>query len=116
MMPAASHRSSQQLLDEPGTIGLVPLGTPGAGETGFIAADKRLDDPRRDEPGQIRTSRRGGKGERQADNVGRRIADYGLIEIADLDFPPALGVRQRAEIAEMTIAADPDRRSFGYPP
>ena len=43
----------------------------------------------------------------------RRIADYGLVEIADLDFHAAVGVGDRSEIAGVAIAADPDSRAFG---
>jgi hypothetical protein len=37
----------------------------------------------------------------------RRIADDGLVEIADLDIDPSFDVGDRAEITDMTIAANP---------
>ena len=43
----------------------------------------------------------------------RRVADYGLIKVADLDCDLATSVRDRSEIADMTIAADPDWRAPG---
>ena len=43
----------------------------------------------------------------------RRVADYGLIKVADLDCDLTTGVRHGPEIADMTIAADPDRRAPG---
>jgi hypothetical protein len=43
----------------------------------------------------------------------RRVSDYRLIEIANLnlDFPP--GVSDGAMIADVAIAANPDRRPLG---
>ena len=41
------------------------------------------------------------------------IADDGLVEVADLDRDPALGVGQRAEIAKVAVPADPHRRTLG---
>ncbi len=45
----------------------------------------------------------------EADQVVRRVADDGLVEVPDLD-DMTLGVRKRPEVAEMTITADPHRR------
>jgi len=46
----------------------------------------------------------------EADQVVRRVADDGLIEVPDLDRDMTLGVRKRPEVAEMSITADPHRR------
>ena len=43
----------------------------------------------------------------------RRVADHGLIEIANLDFDLATSVCDGSEIADVTIAADPDGRALG---
>lgn len=32
-----------------------------------------------------------------------RIADDGLVKIADLHFHPTVGIRQRAKVAEMAV-------------
>ena len=42
------------------------------------------------------------------------IADHGLIQVADLDGDLAVRIGDRTEIAEMAVAANPDRRPFGY--
>ena len=41
-----------------------------------------------------------------------RIADHGLVQVADLDFDLAMCIRDRAKVADMAIAADPDRRAL----
>jgi hypothetical protein len=41
-----------------------------------------------------------------------RIADYGLIEVADRDSNSAVGVRNRTEIPEVAITANPNRRAL----
>jgi hypothetical protein len=75
-----------------------------------IAFDHRLDHLRGLDAGQIGTAGRRLQRETQPDQVERGIADDRLVEIADLDRDPMIGVRERAEIAEMAIAAYPDRR------
>ena len=52
-------------------------------------------------------------GQAQADQVVRRVADHGLVEVADLDLDAALRVGDRAEVAQVAVAADPDRRARG---
>jgi hypothetical protein len=65
------------------------------------------------QPGQVRPSRCRRKRQAQPNEVMRRIPDHGLIEITNLnlDFPP--GVSDRAKIAHVAIAANPDRRPLG---
>ena len=41
----------------------------------------------------------------------RGIADDSLIQITDLNVNRALGVRNRAQIADMTVSADPHCRA-----
>ena len=43
----------------------------------------------------------------------RRISDHGLIEITNLNLDFAPGVSDRAKIAHVAIAANPDRRPLG---
>lgn len=40
------------------------------------------------------------------------IADYGLVEVTDLNLDVTLQVRHSAEIAEIAIAADPYFRAL----
>jgi hypothetical protein len=40
------------------------------------------------------------------------IADHGLIEIPDLHQDMTLGIGKRAEIADVTVAANPHRGTF----
>ncbi len=40
----------------------------------------------------------------------RRIADDGLVEVANLDLDPAFRVGDWAEVADVTVSADPHRR------
>jgi hypothetical protein len=37
-----------------------------------------------------------------------RIADHALVQIPDLHRDLARGIRDRSEVAEVTVAADPD--------
>jgi len=41
----------------------------------------------------------------------RGIADHRLIEVANLELDPSARARHRPEIADVTIAANPDRRA-----
>jgi hypothetical protein len=41
------------------------------------------------------------------------VADDGLIEVANLDLDAAVGAGYRAEIADVTVPADPDERALG---
>jgi hypothetical protein len=41
------------------------------------------------------------------------ISDDGLVEVADFDFDFAVGVGDGAEVADVTVAADPDGRALG---
>jgi len=50
----------------------------------------------------------------EADQIVRRIADYRLIEIADLDIDLTVGIGQRTQISDMTIPANPDRRPLRH--
>jgi hypothetical protein len=49
---------------------------------------------------------------RAAVQIVRRIADYRLIQIANLDFHTALRIRHRPDIAGVAIAADPHGRAL----
>ena len=40
------------------------------------------------------------------------IADDGLVQVSDFDFDVAFCVRYRPEVANVAVAADPDRRPF----
>jgi hypothetical protein len=62
---------------------------------------------------EVRPARRHGERQTKADQIVGRVADDGLIEVANLYGYLAVRVCDRAEIADMTIAADPDRRSLG---
>jgi hypothetical protein len=63
--------------------------------------------PGRSEP------RGGGQRQAEANEVVRRIADHGLVEVADLDGDLALRIGDRPQVADMAIAANPDRRTVG---
>jgi hypothetical protein len=65
------------------------------------------------QPRQIRPSRCRRKRRAQPDEVMRRISDYRLIEITNLNLDLAAGVSDRAKIADVAIPANPDRRPFG---
>ena len=76
----------------------------------LVAADHLLDHAGGGDAGQVGAPGGGGEGESEADQVVSGIADHRLVKVTDLDFHLAFGVGKRAEIAEMTVAADPDRR------
>ena len=42
-----------------------------------------------------------------------RVADHSLVEIADLNGQGAVGAGDRTKIADVAVAADPDRRTVG---
>jgi hypothetical protein len=88
----------------------VSLKTPREGR--LVTVRKMLEDPRRGDARQIRSAGGGRQGEAKADEVMGWIANDGLIKIADLNSDSAPGVRQRAQVADMAVAADPDRRPF----
>ena len=43
----------------------------------------------------------------------RRIADDGLVKVANLDLDFAFGVGKRTDVSDVTVAATPDRRPAG---
>jgi len=51
--------------------------------------------------------------EAESDQIMRWSSDDGLIEIANLSIDPTVGVRQRTEVSDVTITADPDGRALG---
>jgi hypothetical protein len=57
----------------------------GRAEGVVVAVHHFLDDVGRRHPRQVRAARRGGERQAEADQVMRRIADDGLVEVADLD-------------------------------
>ena len=63
--------------------------------------------------GQIGAARGRRKREGKTNQIVIWIADDGLVEIANLDMDTPLGVGERAEIACMTVAADPHRGTLG---
>jgi hypothetical protein len=65
-------------------------------------------------PRQVRAARRCRQRQPEADQIVRRIADYGLVEVADLDIDLAVGIGQRTQIADVTIPANPDRRALRH--
>ena len=80
---------------------------------GTIALDHLLEHPRRCHTRQIRPARRRGERQTKPDQIVRRITYNGLIEIAYLDRDLAGRIRDRSQIANVTIPADPDRRAGG---
>ncbi len=79
-----------------------------------VAVNQGLHHARGRHAGQVGAARRTGQRQTQADNVMRRIADHCLVEVANLDFRPALGVGQWPEIARMAVAADPHRGALRH--
>jgi hypothetical protein len=67
-----------------------------------------------DDARQIGAARRSRQRKAQPDQVVRRIADDGLIKIADLDGDISRSIRDRTEVADVTVAADPYGRSLGH--
>ena len=82
-------------------------------EGAMIILHDPLHHPNGCQPRQVRPSRCRCNRQAQPDEVMRRISDDGLIEIANLnlDFPPA--VSDRAKIAHVAIAANPDSWPLG---
>ena len=75
-----------------------------------VAFEDAFDDPRGRRAGEIRTPRRACQRQGQPDDVMRGIADRRLIEIPDLDVDVPVLIGDRAEIADVAVAADPHRR------
>ncbi|HEV2363376.1 MAG TPA: hypothetical protein VGS12_04170 [Caulobacteraceae bacterium] len=80
----------------------------------FIADHQVLHEARRGHTGQIGPACSGGQRQRQADQVMRRIADDSLVQVTNLHGDAASAVSQRAKVAQVTVATDPDRRSLGH--
>jgi hypothetical protein len=85
----------------------------GSAQRILVAVDQMFDDVSRGHAGKIRTAGRRCERQAETDEIMRRIADDSLVEIADLNENAAAGIRDRAEIAEMAIAAYPHRRTCG---
>ena len=110
--------------ESPGTIHRTPHDEPNGGRprTALVATtrrkcaaiprDDRFEHAGRGDTRQIGAPDRSRERQRKANQVVRRIADDGLVEVPDLYFDPAVGVRHRAEIANVTVSADPDRWTF----
>ena len=77
-----------------------------------VAADHLLQHPRGGDARQVGAAGRAGERQAEPDEVVRGVADHGLVEVADLDVDAPVGVGERAEIAEVAVAADPDRRAL----
>src|SRR3954469_25857710 len=61
---------------------------------------------------QVGAPRRRSQRQCQPYQVMRRIADHRLVEVADLYRNTPFGIGQRTKVADMAIAADPDRWTF----
>ena len=83
------------------------------GERLAISEDHLLDHASGGDAGEVASADGGGEREAEADGVVRGIADDSLIEVADLDFYMAIGIGDRAEVADVAVAADPDGWAFG---
>ena len=59
---------------------------------------------------KVRSTRCHGERQTKADQIVDRVADDGLVQVANLDSDLAVRACDRAEIADMAVAADPDRR------
>ena len=64
-------------------------------------------------PGRSEPRRRRREREAEPDQVVGRIADHRLVEVAHQEFDLAVGVGDRPDVAQMAVAADPDRRPGG---
>src|SRR6516225_3631493 len=82
----------------------------------FVPFHHRLDHLRRRHAGQIRAAGGGCERQPETDQVMSGIADHSLIKISDLDVDAAFGIRERSQIADMTVPANPHRRSIGHHP
>ena len=82
-------------------------------ERGLIALHDVFDHLCCRDPGEVAATRGHGKRERKADEIVGRVADDGLVEVANFDFDAAVGVGYGAEIADVAVPADPDGRSLG---
>jgi hypothetical protein len=79
----------------------------------LIAVHQVLDEVRGRDAREVGAARRRRQRQAEPDQVVRGVADHGLVEVADQDRHVALGVGHRPEIADMAVAADPDRRTVG---
>jgi hypothetical protein len=71
-----------------------------------------FEDSRRRDARKIGAARSRRQRQGKPDDVVRRVSDNGLIEISDLDGNASIDGRDRPEVSRMTVAADPNRRSF----
>ncbi len=109
--PAAAQGTAAGGFDD-GRI-LVPLVlTLGIVQAGGVADRDRLDHAHHGEAGEGRRQPGRHHGHGEPHEVVGRVADGGLVEVADLHAHPALDIGEGADIAQVAIAADPDRRSL----
>ncbi len=64
--------------------------------------------------GEIGAARRHGQRQSKPQQIMHGVADHRLIQVADLNRDLAIGIGDRTQIAEVAIAADPDRRPCGF--
>ncbi len=79
----------------------------------LIALDHLLHHEGGGDAGQVGAAGGGGEREAEADEIVGRVADDGLVEVADLDFDLAVGVGDGAEVADVAVPADPDGWTLG---
>jgi hypothetical protein len=85
----------------------------GVGERRLVAIDHMLENMRRRHAGKVGAARRHGQRQSEADDVVGGVADHRLVEVANLDGQRTAGAGDRAQIADVAVAADPHRRSLG---
>ena len=112
MPPAAAHGLLRQRLYAFGTMALVAIGL--TGKSRLITRNNMLQDSgRRHSWLAERTPRGRGQRKAQPDQIMRRVPDDRLIKIPHLNRDAALRIRQGPEIADIAIAANPYRWTFG---
>ena len=111
VFPTPLERGLHGLLDD---LGPFVVGIGDGAETLLVAFDDLLHHPGRRHARQVRPAGGAGHRETESDQIVGRIADDGLVEVADLDRDGALGTGDRTDVARVAVATDPDRRPGGH--
>ena len=114
MPPAAAHGLGQQAADRNRAQPLFSVTVEVARHRGLVTDHQAFHETRGGDAREIRTTRGRGEGQRQTDQIVSRIADDALVQVADLHRHTAALVGQGSEVAQVAIAANPDRGTLGH--
>src|ERR1700722_1705738 len=109
MLPSASCGLRQQRLNRLGPVRLVFLRFEVAKQGTLVARDELFQYPCSRHARQVGSAGCRSQRQAEANQIMRGISDHGLIKISDLYHNMAFHIGQGTKIANVTVAANPDR-------